>query len=84
MAPGQPYPYFAIVFRIGLTLALFVLLFLAIFWSPGVLLGLFALAYAADSRSFSHSHDPSVRRARVLRAASRYRGGWLDSPAHLQ
>ena len=82
MAPGQPYPYLAMLARIGVTLTFFVLLVLAVFWSPGVLLGLFAVAYAADSRSFSHALDPRVRRARNLEAAARYRGGWIDSPAH--
>jgi hypothetical protein len=82
MAPGQPYPYLAMLARIGVVLSLFLCLFFAVFWSPGVLLGLFAIAYAADSRMFSHALDPRVRHARNLRAAARYRGGRLDSPAH--
>jgi O-antigen/teichoic acid export membrane protein len=71
----------AVVVNVLLTLLFFVGVFLAIFWTPGLLLGLFVVAYAADSRTFSQSLDPQVRRARVAEAAVRLRGGWLDSPA---
>jgi hypothetical protein len=61
-------------------LVLFTSLFLAIFWTPGVLLALFALVYAADSRAFSRAHDPRRQVELLLASLRRYRGGWLDSP----
>jgi hypothetical protein len=75
------FPHLAILGGIVVFLTLFAGVFLAVFWTPGLLLGLFVVAYAADARSFSQSHDPEVRRARVAEAAARLRGGWLHSPA---
>ena len=81
MAPHTPYPFAELATGLVVFLSLFAAVFLAIFWTPGLLLGLFVVAYAADSRTFSQSLDPQVRRARVAEAAVRLRGGWLDSPA---
>jgi hypothetical protein len=61
------------------SLALFAGVFLTMFWTPGVLLALFALAYAADSRTLSTALDPATRHAQNVEAARRYAGGWLDS-----
>ena len=61
-------------------LGLFALLFLSIFWTPGVLLALFALVYAADSRAFSQAVDRRRRVELLVASVRRYRGGWLDSP----
>lgn len=81
MAPGEPYPYVRIVLNILVSLTLFTALFLGIFWTPGLLLGLFAAAYAADANAFSQTVD-RARRLRSVGAAARLRrGGWLDSAA---
>jgi hypothetical protein len=66
--------------RVLLVLLLFSSLFLSIFWTPGVLLSLFALVYAADSRAFSRAHGPRRRVELLVSSLRRYRGGWLDSP----
>jgi hypothetical protein len=66
--------------RVLVALAAFASVFLAIFWTPGVLLSLFALVYAADSRAFSRAHDPRRRVELLVSSLRRYRGGWLDSP----
>jgi hypothetical protein len=66
--------------RMLVVLLLFSLLFLSIFWTPGVLLSLFALVYAADSRAFSRAPDPRRRVELLVSSLRRYRGGWLDSP----
>jgi hypothetical protein len=65
--------------RIVASLALFAGVFLTLFWTPGVLLALFALAYAADSRTLSTALDPATRHAQNSEAARHYSGGWLDS-----
>jgi hypothetical protein len=64
-------------------LALFCGVFLSIFWTPGVLLGAFALAFAADARGLSHASTPLRRHDRMRLSTRRYRGGWLDSVARL-
>jgi hypothetical protein len=66
--------------RVLVALLLFTSLFLTIFWTPGVLLALFALIYAADSRAFSRAHDPRRQVELLVSSLRRYRGGWLDSP----
>ena len=66
--------------RVLVVLLLFASLFLSIFWTPGVLLSLFALVYAADSRAFSRATDPRRRVELLVSSLRRYRGGWLDSP----
>jgi hypothetical protein len=66
--------------RVVVTLALFASLFLSIFWTPGVLLALFALVYAADARGFSQAVDRRRRVELLVASVRRYRGGWLDSP----
>ena len=81
MAPGEPYPRLAILLNLLVSLGLFVGLFLAVFWTPGLVLGLFALAYAADSNALSQIVDRR-RRLRQMRATARAtRGGWTDSAA---
>lgn len=70
----------AVFARIVAVLLLFGALFVSIFWTPGVLLALFALAYAADSRALSQVLERRRRRDLVLASLRRYRGGWLDSP----
>ena len=81
MAPGEPYPYLAMVVNIVVSLALFVGLFLAVFWTPGLVLGLFAAAYAADSNALTHLVDRG-RRLREVEAEARVsRGGWISSVA---
>lgn len=81
MAPREPYPYAAAVARIAIVLALFVGLFLGMMWTPGLLLSVFAAAYAAHPRAFSQAHAPERRLAQIRASARRYRGGWVDSPA---
>jgi hypothetical protein len=66
--------------RLTLTASLFVVLFLSIFWTPGLLLAFFALAYAADTRAFSPAADRRRRAELLVASLRRYRGGWLDSP----
>ncbi len=61
-------------------LLVFSFFFLVLFWTPGVLLALFALVYAADSRAFSHAVDRRRRVELIVASLRRYRGGWLDSP----
>lgn len=81
MSPGEPYPHLAIVVNLLLSLALFVGLLLAVFWTPGLALGLFAIAYAADSNALSQIVDRH-RRLRDMRIAARStRGGWTESTA---
>jgi hypothetical protein len=66
------------VLRVGGALAAFGSGFLALFWIPGILLGLFAIAYLADGpRSLE---DPRLRLARNRLAVRKLRRGWLDSP----
>ncbi len=81
MAPGEPYPALAIVVNILLSLGLFVGLFLAVFWMPGLVLGLFALAFAADSNALSQVVDRRRRLLETRLAARVARGGWTDSAA---
>ncbi len=81
MAPGEQYPYLRIVLNIVVSLTLFTGLFLGIFWTPGLLLGLFATAYAADSNAFSQGADRARRLRSVALGARLQRGGWLDSSA---
>lgn len=81
MAPGEPYPYLAIVLNIAVSLTLFVSLFLAVFWTPGLVLGLFAAAYAADSNALSHLVDRRRRLREVETEARVTRGGWITSVA---
>lgn len=81
MAPGEPYPALAIVFNILVSLGLFVGLFLAVFWTPGLVLGLFALGYAADSNALTQVVDRGRRLAETQRIARTARGGWTDSAA---
>lgn len=66
--------------RVLVTLLLFASLFLAVFWAPGILLALFALAFTADARAFSQAVDPRRRSQLIVTSLRRYRGGWLDSP----
>jgi hypothetical protein len=66
--------------RVLVALVSFAFVFLAIFWTPAVLLSLFALVYAADSRAFSRAHDSRRRVELLVSSLRRYRGGWLDSP----
>ena len=84
MRDGGRYPILALVAlvaHVGTALTLFAAVFLSIFWTPGVLLGLFALAYAADSRTLTTALDPATRHAQNVDAARRYTDGWLDSIA---
>ena len=81
MAPGEPYPRVAIVLHLLLSLGLFVGLFLAVFWTPALVLGLFALAYAADSNALSQIVDGRRRLRRTAASARAARGGWTDSAA---
>jgi len=81
VADHRRFSVVARLWHLGATLALFAGVFLSIFWTPGVLLGLFALAYAADSRTLSTARDPATRRAQNAEAARRYTDGWLDSIA---
>jgi hypothetical protein len=76
----EPGTLVAVAGRMLIALALFISLFLSIFWTPGVLLALFALIYAADSRAFSRAHDPRRQVELLVSSLRRYRGGWLDSP----
>jgi hypothetical protein len=66
--------------RVLVVLLFFTALFLSIFWTPGVLLALFALVYAADSRAFSRAPDARRQVELLVSSLRRYRGGWLDSP----
>ena len=84
MAPGEPYPVLALTLRILATTVLFAGLFLALFWTPGLLLGLFAAAVAADTRAFSQVLTRERRLAQVSENARRFRGGWLDSIARIE
>ena len=61
-------------------LLVFSFLCLVLFWTPGILLALFALVYAADSRAFSQAVDRRRRVELIVASLRRYRGGWLDSP----
>lgn len=79
MAPGEPYPHLQIVLNILVSLALFVGLFLAVFWTPGLVLGIFALGYAADSNALSQILDRGRRLREVHALARAARGGWTDS-----
>jgi hypothetical protein len=81
MPPGEPYRIASLVLKLLATLALFGGLFLAVFWTPGLLLGLFVAAIAADSRAFSQVLSRERRRAQLSELVRRYRGGWLDSVA---
>jgi hypothetical protein len=69
-----------VVGRVALALALFSALFLSLFWTPGVLLSLFALVLAADARAFSQAVDRTRRGEQLVASMRRYRGGWIDSP----
>ena len=84
MPPGDPYPIARLVLKLFATLALFGGLFLAVFWTPGLLLGLFVAAIAADTRAFSEVLSRERRLAQVSEVARRYRGGWLDSVARVE
>ena len=81
MSPGEPYPYLAIVRNLLLALGMFVALFLAVFWTPGLVLGIFATAYAADSNALSQLIDRRRRLRDVRDAARIVNGGWTDSAA---
>lgn len=81
MAPGEPYPRLAIVLHLAVSLVLFVLLFLAVFWTPGLVLGLFASAYAADSNALSQLVDRRRRLRQVQVDARVSLGGWTTSAA---
>lgn len=81
MSPGEPYPYLAIVVNILVSLALFVALFLAVFWTPGLVLGLFVAAYAADSNVLSQLVERRRRLREVEVEARATRGGWTHSVA---
>jgi hypothetical protein len=81
MAPGEKYPYARIALNIVVSLGLFTGLFLGVFWTPGLLLGLFATAYAADSNALSQGVDRAKRLRAVALEARTRRGGWLDSAA---
>jgi hypothetical protein len=63
---------------------LFVGVFLAFFWTPGLLLALFAAAFVADTQAFSHVRGRTRRAAQLSQAARRYRGGWLDSTVRVE
>ena len=65
----------------AVALVLFVAVFLAVFWTPGVLLGVFVLVAVADSRTLSQAHDFRQRVRRNRHAAAVYRGGRLESLA---
>lgn len=81
MSRVQSHPHLAIVRNLLLSLGLFVALFLAVFWTPGLVLGLFAAAYAADSNALPQIVDRH-RRLRDVRAAARAaHGGWTNSVA---
>lgn len=79
MAPGEPYPYLQIALNIVVSLGLFVGLFLAVFWTPGLVLGLFALGYAADSNALAQTLDRRRRLREVHALARTAHGGWIDS-----
>lgn len=79
MAPGEPYPHLQIVLNILVSLGLFFGLFLAVFWTPGLVLGLFALGYAADSNALSQMLDRGRRLRDVHALARAAHGGWTDS-----
>lgn len=81
MSPGEPYPHLAIVRNLLVSLGLFMALFLAVFWTPGLVLGLFATAYAADSNALSQMVDRRRRLRDVRDAARVVQGGWTDSAA---
>lgn len=85
MPPDAPRSAVAlgVAVRTVAALTCFVALFGAIFWSPGLLLGLFALAFAADAQTLSHALERHRRRARMIHTARVARGGWLRSPARL-
>ena len=84
MPPGQPYPIASLVLKLLATLALFAGLFLAVFWTPGLLLGLFVAAIAADTRAFSQVLSRERRLAELSELVRRHRGGWLDSVARME
>ena len=65
--------------KVAAALALFGALFFALFWTPGLLLGAFAVGFAADSRALSETLDRYVRRSQIVREARSFRGGWIDS-----
>lgn len=81
MSPGQPYPYVAMIVNVLASLALFAGCFLAIFWTPGLLLSLFAAAYAADSNALTQNLDRRRRLRAVAFETRLYRGGWVGSAA---
>ena len=84
MPPGEPYPIASLVLKLLATLALFGGLFLALFWTPGLLLGVFVAAIAADPRAFSQALSRERRRAQLSALVRRYRGGWLESVARME
>lgn len=79
MAPGEPYPHLQIVLNMLVSLGMFVALFLAVFWTPGLVLGIFALGFAADSNALSQMLDRRRRLREVHALARAARGGWTDS-----
>ena len=81
MAPGEPYPHLQIALNMLVSLGMFVALFLAVFWTPGLVLGVFALGFAADSNALSQMLDRRRRLREVLALARAARGGWTDSAA---
>lgn len=66
--------------RVLIALVAFSSFFVSLFWTPGILLALFALVYAADARAFSQAVDRRRRVELIVASLRRYRGGWLDSP----
>jgi hypothetical protein len=60
---------------------LFAALFVGVFWTPGLLLALFSLAFAADTRTFSQAVERERRQAVITEQARALRGGWIDSLA---
>jgi hypothetical protein len=69
------------VVNVAVALGLFVLLYLAVIWSPGLILGVFALAFAADSNAVSQVFDRRRRVRAAVAQARTQRGGWTDSAA---
>ena len=62
-------------------LILFAALFLALFWTPAVLLSAFAAGVAASASALSQTFDRGRRRIVIVREARAFRGGWFDSSA---
>ena len=65
--------------RVAAVLGFLTAFFMALFWTPGVLLAAFAVGFAADSRALSETLDRYLRSTQIADEARAFRGGWADS-----